>query len=157
MNPKTRQRALRCFLGALLQSDLSPREMHEIAEAMKSGELGSHLGEMILDIIQYSEVEPQKEIETPSMEFDVRSSIIKAALDTVVKRRLSKKQVLQLMAIVSPEAASAQMRINSTVRELIARFLKTASYADAMMFLNILEGEPTDAYLKGISNRNRTK
>jgi hypothetical protein len=152
MNPKTRQRAMRGFLASLLQSDLSKFEIKEIAEDLYYGSFGRELGELIRDSMDMwtdaDRYNPKSIQESPST---------KAIYDTIVRRRIPKRSVIQLMTLASPGLKSKQFSPNASVPELLEKFLSTATQGEIQSFSSILEGEPVDAYLKGISRRNREK
>jgi hypothetical protein len=150
MNPKIRQRAIRNFVAALLQSDLSLSEMHELSEDLIHGSLGRELGEFMLDAMINI---PDSPSQTSS--FSSPRSAQDLAYDLIMRRRLPKKSVLQLITLASPGIKPKHFPPNGTLRELIDKFFVYATSNEVEKFLNILEGEPADAYMKGIARRDR--
>lgn len=158
MNSKARQRALRSFLASLLQSDLSIREMTELADDLSYGSFGRELADFIRDAIHVTDSERHR---APRLRNSATEAsdypALKAALSTISRRKLSKRMIIQIMSLASPWVKPANIENTDTVRDIVEQYLIVASAAEASKFLNILEGEPADAYMKGIARRERSK
>lgn len=157
MNPNIRQRAKRNFLASLLQSNFSSREMLELAEELTFGNFAKELSDYIREWIHLSEIGEHRDAPGYNERPDTHASILSAALDTISRRRLSKKFVIQIMALASSWIKPSHFQTSGTAKEMIEKYLLTASPTEASKFLSILEGEPADAYLKGIVRRDRAK
>jgi hypothetical protein len=151
MNSRTRQRAFRALLGSLLQSELTISEIRNIAEECYLGSFGPDFGNFLrnaMDTLDDANNRPKTLDEEPPT---------KELLELVNRRRLSKKEVVQLMTLAAPKIKSNSFPPSFPMMELLERFVATATLGEIQSFLNILQGEPADAYLKGISRRNREK
>jgi hypothetical protein len=157
MSPKTRQRAMRSFLASLLQSDFNQHEMYELAEELTFGSFGKDLGDYLREWIRIDDLGRFKETGSYSNEPDISNSLLGTALEIIGRRKLSKKMVVQIMSLASSWVKPKNLENSGTVREIVERYMFTASQAEIAKFLNILGGEPADAYVKGISRRDRAK
>jgi hypothetical protein len=152
MNPKTRQRAMRNFLASLLQSELSIAEIEEIADDLYFGTLGKEVGDFLRNAMNTLSVASRDNLKSSREETPVKS-----IYETIVRRRLPKKAIVQLMTLAAPRIKPNQFSLNSTVPELLEKFMDVANPNEVKSLVSILEGEPADAYLKGIAGRNREK
>ena len=159
MSPKVRQRAMRSFLASVLQSDLNQHDMNELVDELTFGSFGRELGEFLREWIQISDLGRSKEFESygPSNEPSTSDSLLDTALDVIGRRKLSKRMVVQLMSLASPWVSPKSLENSGTVREVVEKYMFTASPSEINKFLNILRGEPADAYVKGISRKGRGK
>jgi hypothetical protein len=153
MDDKTRQRAIRTFLGSLLQSGLSTSEIQEIAEELYFGSFGRELGEFIrnaMDTIDDADRDKPKALPD-------EPSIKKKLNEVISRRRLAKKAVVQLMTLAAPKIRPNAYSATSSMSDLLEKFIATATPTEVSSFFSILQGEPADAYLKGIARRSREK
>lgn len=152
MNSKTRQRAMRSFLAALLQSDLTKSEMDEIADGFAYGSLGTDLAQFIREAMEQvvgpNRFEPELALPT-SAETMIH--------ETILRRKMPKKSVLQLMTLASPWMKPKDIPANLSTREAVERYVRLASPPEVSKLYSILQGEPADAYMKGIARRDRAK
>lgn len=158
MNPKIRRRALRNFAASLLLSEMNAAEMRQLADELSAGNLTLELGELIRDMAELAAIDNlKKEIEqnrNPSEQNIIsQNSRLRLALNAINRRRLSKKAIWEIMRSVSPEYDTEHISGDATVKQHVARYFATVSANDIARFLNLLEGDPIDAYLKGISKR----
>ncbi|MBR0838292.1 hypothetical protein JQ612_34270 [Bradyrhizobium manausense] len=152
MNPKTRQRAMRSFLASLLQSELSIAEIEEIADELYFGTFGKEVGDFMRNALNTLTVTDKDKLKSSREE-----TLVKSINETILRRRLPKKAILQLITLAAPRIKSTQFSLNSTVPELLEKFMDIANPSEVKSLVSILEGEPADAYLKGIAKRNREK
>jgi hypothetical protein len=160
MNRKIRQRALRSFLASLLQSELSSRDLRELASELAHGGMSQELSQLILEFVALSDSPSSKHAlgasglssstDAPSTTHEKK----KRAIEIINKRRLSKQMVRQLMQLASPHMDPNQFPPSDTNKQLLDRFFSQASDSDTSRLVSILEGEPADQYLKGISSRD---
>jgi hypothetical protein len=147
MNTKTRQRAMRSFMGALLQSNMTHEELQDLADELRHGSFGKALGELICEIAfnlqELDNYRSEKHSAEPELE---------QATAIIGRRRLSKKVVQQLMTLSSPWFKTDRLP-NVTMRELLNICFGAAPHNEVDKFLSILNGEPADAYLRGIAKR----
>ncbi len=152
MNPKARQRAMRSFLGALLQSELSIREMQELSDDLMYNSFGRELGAFIREAMTNV-----PNFLHSSADFNPPIPAQELAYDLITRRRMSKKAVQQLMSLASPGIKQRFLSSDGTLKDLIDEYFAMASSNESQKFLRILEGEPADAYMKGIARRDRGK
>jgi hypothetical protein len=157
MNTKTRQRAMRSFLAALLQSDLTIHVIRQLADDLNFGSFGRELAEYIQEVMHLGDFDSLKDVGKHSRESAIPVSAVNSAMDIISKRKLSKKVVAQLMGLASPWMKLSQIENSGSTKEIIEKYMLLATSADVSKFLSILEGEPADAYMKGIARRNRAK
>lgn len=151
MNSRVRQRAMRMFYASLLQSDLTSREIRDLADDLAYGSFGRELGEYLQNMnLIMADVDRSGKSDFPSSQ-----SKQGMAYDIVAKRKLTKKMVLQLMSLASPWIRAQQLSDTGSMKEMIEKYFVVAPQSEVSKFMNILEGEPADAYLKGISRRDR--
>jgi hypothetical protein len=148
---------MRGFLASLLQSDISQQEMYELADELSSGSFGRDLGDYLRNWIHIGEVGRDKEFDRYDEKLRGRDSMLAVAVETISRRRMSKKMVTQIMALASNWVKPSQLQASGTTKEMVEKYLLTAPLAEANKFLSILEGEPADAYMKGIARRDRAK
>jgi hypothetical protein len=161
MNSKIRRRALRNFGASLFLSEMSAAEMRQIADELSYGNLASELGELIRDMATLSTVDSSKgdfgrnknPFERTKNVSSPQDSRLRVALNVINRRRLSKKAIWELMRTASPEFDAEQISADATIKEHVSKYFETVSANDVARFLNLLEGETTDAYLSGISKR----
>jgi len=149
MNPKARNRAMRNFVASLLQSELTARELEDLADDLTQGPFAKELADFIREaMLNLSDISPAKKDPIPHQ----LSEAAAQAFDLITRRRLSKKFVTQVMMLTSPWVKEKNQG-DSTVRELLEKYFVVASQSEAKKFLNLLQGESADPYLKGISRR----
>jgi hypothetical protein len=162
MNLRIRRNALRRFAASLLLSEMSATDMRLLADELSHGNLGAELGEIIREIADSSVVDSsRKEIGRNKHQFErnrylsgSQNSQIRAALSAVNRRRLSKRALWELMRAASPGFDTEKMfSTDAAIKEHVSKYFETVSANDAARFINLLEGDSADAYLKGISKR----
>jgi hypothetical protein len=149
MDRKVRQRVMRSFIAALLQSELSLEELRELSFDVSSGAFGSDLSKLLDETI--FTLRGRGPYESKVAPETIEDSVIAI----IQKRRLSKKAVLDLMASTNSRKAFKEPALTGSMRELVERFLRTASNNEVTKFLNLLDAsETTEAYLRGIIRRD---
>jgi hypothetical protein len=119
--------------------------MRELADDLTFGSFGKELGKLVRDaMLNVIDIDRNSN-------FTKSSSTQINAHNLIARRRLSKSAVLQLMQLASPKLRLPQP--NGTMKDILASYFDIASSSDKDKFLSILEGEPADPYLKGISRR----
>lgn len=149
MNQKTCQRAMRSFLASLLQSDLTPTELRQLADELMVGSFGRELGEFIEDVMLSlgDDRRLRDDVGKPELGWE-------EAYEVILRRRLSKEAVLHLMAIASPQLNSQKIPSGKTLKRYLEWYAKIASSDEFSRFLSIIGGESVDPYLKGITHRD---
>jgi len=143
---------MRSFLASLLHSDLTSVELQDLADDLTYGSFGKELGDFIRDaMLNLGNVGPRQN-EAPYYE----PSPIRA-YDLVTRKKMPKKIVQQLMMLASPNIRPKELQATKTVKDLLDWYFDMAPPNEIGKFLSILEGEPADAYLKGISQRSRVR
>ena len=149
MDRRVRQRVMRSFIAALLQSELTLEELRELSLEVSSGMFGADLSKLLEETIfplrgsgsHESKVAPE--------------AIEEYVLAAIQKRRLSKKAVVDLIASTNSRKSFKELALSGSMRELVEKFLRTASSSDVGKFLNQLDtGGTTEAYLRGIIRRD---
>lgn len=143
---------MRSFLASLLQSELSIAEIEEIADELYFGTFGKEVGDFMRNALNTLTVTDKDKLKSSREE-----TLVKSINETILRRRLPKKAILQLITLAAPRIKSTQFSLNSTVPELLEKFMDIANPSEVKSLVSILEGEPADAYLKGIAKRNREK
>ena len=162
MNPRIRRRAFRNFVASLLLSEMTTAEMRQLADNLSYGNFGSELGELVRDMAQLLATDnSKKEIgrnkgqsERNKNLSSLQDSRIRVALNAINRRRLSKKAIWELMRTASPGFDTDAVSADATMKEHVSKYFESVSANDVARFLNLLEGETTDAYLRGISKRS---
>lgn len=156
MIPSTKERLRRVLLAAVLKSDLSLNEMQHLADEMSaSPDFVWEFSSLLRDVIdRLQKTGPRKQV---SQKPDA-SSVLEAAYHAIQRRRLSKKEVLETMAKVSP-GTEWRSRFALPMREILAYFFSVASPSEAAQFLERFDVNPDfqelrqDAYLRGIDRK----
>src|SRR5579862_4402606 len=150
MNSKIRRRAMRGFLASLLQSDLSEADILDLSYDLINGSFGGELGEFVRGAMLNLSTSVGSKSEPHSAEYPTPHTVY----NIIARRKLSKKAVQEMMTVASPWIRSSPNLPNGTMRELVDRYFAIASPPETARFLNVLQGESTDPYLKGISRRS---
>jgi hypothetical protein len=159
VNPRIRRRALRNFVASLLLSEMSVAEMRQLADDLSNGNLASELGERIRYAAELLAIDNLKRDlrrnkdhpepnEAPASPED---HLVQAALNAISRQRLTKKAIWELMRTASPGFDPGHISSDVTIKEHVSKYFESASDSDRARFLNLIKGETTDAYLKGIS------
>lgn len=152
MNNRLRQRTIKNFIASVLMSDLSEMEIDEIAKELMRGDLGREIGEILKEMVMIS-----------AKSFDLNQHINRSdpsvhayeAYEIAKRRRLSKKALSNLMVTASPHLPKRFYASEMPLKDFLERYFEIVPVSEAAFFLNILNGEPSDPYLKGIVSRNR--
>lgn len=156
MRPGNKERLRRVLLAAVLKSDLSLNEMQDLADEMSaSPDFVWEFSSLLRDIIdRLRTTGPRKQ----SSQKPDASTVLEAAYRAIQRRRLSKKEVLETMAKVSP-GTEWRSRFTLPVREILAYFFSVASPSELARFLERFDVNPDfqdlrqDAYLRGIDRK----
>src|SRR5258708_22354897 len=152
MNDRLRQRTIRFFIASILMSDLSEAEINVIAKELTRGMLGKDIGEILREMVLVS-----------AKSFDLDQHIKSSAPSTQAyeayeiakRRRLSKKVLANYMAAASPHLPRKFFVSEAPLKDFLENYFEIAPSSEAAFFLNILKGELSDPYLRGIVGRNR--
>ena len=147
---RTRERAVRILLSALLDSDLTTTELSEIAQELsESPTLSWDLGALLRDVLSKLDIPPTKKPVSR-----IRDTLDTVAYSMVSRRRLSKQTVLELMSTAKGKQQTELGNPNQTMRELLKEFLSTASTKERRKFMEMVENSgKEDPYLQGITRR----
>ncbi|PWB95317.1 hypothetical protein [Methylosinus sporium] len=151
MDRKARQRILRSFLASLIQSELSVDDLRALAIELDSGAFGHELSQIILDTIRGISTFDGGRAATGSP----AGSGLDDALIAVKAKKMSKKMVMELMKVASPLLRESMIApaMQKSLALGLKRFFEVANAEDCRIFMDILAGKSSDAYLKGINNR----
>ncbi len=153
MKSRNRERALRTLLTAFLKSELTVREIRDLSREMESPSFLGEFRVLLQGVVEKLESRPAKQSaprEIPLAFRDIQSSLYEA----IQRRRISKKELLELMEKVYPEITRKGWSKDVPVRELVREFVTAVPLDKANDFLSLLDprgGE--DAYLQGIIRR----
>lgn len=149
MRSKTRARVMRLFLASLLESNLSVRELDEVAQGLTEQSFSWEFGELLQEITIHL-----KELESTKKQLNRSDNLQAFTYDIVQRRKIPKAALIELVKDVYPDIGSTMRLTNFTVREIIREFLSLASPKKAEKLIDILnEGIERDEYLKGIMRR----
>ncbi len=149
-----KKRAIRLFVAALLESELSVDEMREllreIAEAPGFADTVANMISYVIDHLPSGTPRKQPPNERENM------SIGNLLYSAIQRRRLSKPELLRIMESISSEGETIkEARRNATVHQLISEFISRTSERDAERLLKVIDPVGSDdAYLRGITRRN---
>jgi len=152
MRTRTRQRALRILLSALLDSDLSSTDLREIAENIKYSDFTSefsYLLEMMTDHFRrYDEI---KKLNVAS------NGNSDDAFELAQRRKITKTSILKMMEQASDGQSKNFIDKGMTMRQIFEMYFSNSSEADVERFLSLIDGSgSSDPYLSGIINRQRS-
>src|SRR6266850_4285005 len=101
MKTKTRIHAVRRIVSSVLDSDLTPEELHEIANAfIHGGDLSAQIGLLIQETVGDGDVD-SKVPEVKADEFGrTGDTFIDSALAWIKRRRLSKARIIEMMGAI---------------------------------------------------------
>jgi hypothetical protein len=147
---RTRARAIRILLSALLDSQLTVTELGEIAhELSKSSELSSDIAELLRDVLSKLDIPGAKKLVSGE-----RETLDALAYSWISRRRLSKQAVLELMSTAKGKQQRDLGNPSQSMKELLKDFFSTGSMNDIRKFMEMLEQSgKEDPYLQGISRR----
>jgi hypothetical protein len=148
MNQKARRRAMRIFLAALLQSEMTADELNELSDELARGNLSQELAEFIREAAR-----TLFEGRSSGNDFEQALPNVLEAFQLISRRKLSKKFVLDIMMLASPWLRHQKVQTDGTMRDLLERYFALAPLTDVRKFVRTLQGETSDQYLKGISRR----
>jgi hypothetical protein len=155
MNRNLRKRVFRNFVASLLLSDISHVEMRELASELDNGDLALELSELVRNMSDLMASEANSSKKEPTRKGQSADPRIRTVMNAILRRRLTKKVVWELMRAASPNFSPDYFSPNATLKEQVSGYLTMASNNDAAKFLTLIEGRETaDPYLKGISNRS---
>lgn len=148
MRHKTRERVMRIFLASLLESDLSTRELKEVAIGLSEQRFSWEFGKILHDtILHLSDLEVDKQLPDHRDEFD------KIAYEIVQRRKITKKMLIDFIGFVSKDLGRI-VPFDPPMREILKEFFSLASREEANNLMEMLQGgRNADAYLKGIMQR----
>lgn len=151
MQPRTRQNVVRILLGRLLDSDLSVSELRNVADVLTTEALMRDLSLALSETLSFID-EPNfsKQVNRRDIDEDTAYMLIQ-------RRRLSKNEVLELIASVSPNRTNKEPAYKNgklPIRTIVRDFFRSASVDTVRMFMDRLQNQDSaDPYLKGIIRR----
>jgi len=149
---KARDQFMRIFVGALVSSSLSRKEIESgLREIASSPSFTFELRATVLDALdrlerRYLPIESQEAV---SLGMEYGDLLLRA----IEVRRLSKEQVIRAMRAVNPRfPVTGKGKLGT--RSLIAAFTRSSSANEQQQLLNLLASESDeDSYLRGILNK----
>lgn len=147
-----KQRVQRLFLGALLTSGLSTRELLEMSRQLADDPTFlrdfSFLLQDVLHVLSPTSMAKKGQFDSYIHAFEAPER----AYEIIKKRRLSKLRVLSIMQTVTPNIEEISPELS--MRQIVEKFFSQASVQATEHFLALL-GAPTkeDPYLRGITKR----
>jgi hypothetical protein len=160
MTLKLRQRAIRNFIASLLMSDMTAVEIRQLAKELRQGSFGEELGRLVHELAELTDFSSRENMrpdklrreENASRKLDSRRDI---ALETIYRRRMTKRMVSELMKLASPRLDVNNFASGgASLKEQVDRYLDTVPDKEIDRFLTLLGGGEIDPYLKGISQRD---
>ena len=150
MRLKTRERAIRIILASLLESDLSTRELKELADSLSQHSLSWDLSDLLRDTLSHL-----TKFEEANKLPDRLNELEDLAYSIVQRRRLSKKVILNHMKNAASTPVDQMIQPKLSVRDMLHEFFLSAPLNEIDKFLELLQGsKKTDAYLKCIIQRD---
>jgi hypothetical protein len=150
MRLKTRERAARIVLASLLGSDLTIRELKELADGLSEHSFSWELSDLLRDTLRHL-----TDFEEVSKSRDHPDELEELAYTIVQRRRLPKRMIIEYMRDAASIPTKQMIEPNLPIREMLRAFFRTASLSDIDKFMDMIQGNKrTDAYLKGIIRRN---
>jgi hypothetical protein len=142
----TRQKALRIMLGALVDSELSPLDLKEIASELEFGDLTGQLArtlDQVAGALEYGSG-------TTSRKLDI-ADLYRLAQQS----RLPKTRILNAISQIGGPRLAESIGSRATLRDILERFASQATTKEIQQ-LRLLFERPagSDAYLAGILNRH---
>jgi hypothetical protein len=152
MRARVREKIARAVVSALIGSELTARELREATDELcRYPFLNPKDAERLLDLIDGLIVDaPQK-----AFGDEVGRSTQEIALHHIERRRLSKREVLDLMEKSFGKPIGELVSTDLTRNEMISRFFGIATSSSIQRFLALIA--PTskdDPYLQGIMKRS---
>lgn len=151
----TRKKFVRAFVSSVLSSELTENEVMEIVnEFPYDPELTQDIRRglsTVLELIYSTGIHKNESIPLPFGEsFDAAYSIIK-------KRRLSKREILELIGLAVGNKGLKVFSENDSVKEILETFYSTASMREQNIFIELLNHGVVkdDAFLKGMLRKHQ--
>jgi hypothetical protein len=133
-------------MGAILQSNLSDRDLVFLSNELRRGQLPDELAYMIEQVANH--------FYDRSISSDSNSNV-KLAENVIKQKRMPKQAILSIINSIDDESDMFLSK-NLTVRDILANFFERASPKKADQLLEILHSSgASDPYLKGISETRR--
>lgn len=153
MRVQPRERMIRLFLGALLGSDLSERDLESAMSEICTD--ASFLLDLRLALTQsLRRLGDQRALSDSVNEGPVSLSIEDRIVDAIQRRRMSRATARDLMLAAVPDFRKVRVSNKMSLRAIIKEFLSTASANDARRLLQSIDSLGSeDPYLKGIVTR----
>lgn len=161
MKRKQHDYLVRNFLISLLQSNLSDRDLSELAADLQfNSDFQKSIGILLEDTLRnfrYSSSFKEPVVKYPKDKiFDPPDSIIDLIQKLASQKKMSKDRMLNRMRKVDPKLSVIESVRHGTLRDLISYFVETHSSASAKELLNSIgasSADEGDAYLTGITQR----
>lgn len=153
MHSISRERAMRLLLAALINSSMSADQLRQLAEEIR---LSDKFASDFANLLQYV----AEQVRTPSNQKNQKQSgqidreSLNMALVSIKRRRLSKKEIIDIITSVAPDFKEQGKKEDVKTRDIVAKFLAIASAEQRTHFLDLIsrkgEGPSDDPYLRGI-------
>lgn len=157
MKQSTRERVIRAIVAGLMNSDLTTRELREATDELArnpsfSFDLTMSLNEFLerLSNNVYSKRIPSR-LGGRSSKSGPESMELNFLHNLIQRRRLSKKEIFEIMGSISPNFKFSGP-YTASVREILEEFFHIATRDEFTRFMQKLQGtsETDDPYLRGI-------
>jgi hypothetical protein len=152
MRSKTRDKVKRTLVAALLSSGLSESELQQFGDELASSNGSEFLfefGNLLRTVIHQLRDQDQKPIMQPVK----GKNLEELAYQTIQRRRLSKREVLQVIGEVIGSDKSHGPDSDHSLRDILRDFFIHASVDQAQKLLSRLQPPDSDAFLHGIMGR----
>lgn len=147
-----RERALRTLLAAFLRSDLTTREIKALLHELHGPDFTFVFRDLLEEVL-----ERVSSNRTPKMQGrrdNIRPDRAETAYYTIQRKRMGKRDVLELMNMSAPQVKVDSTWFDLPVREILLRFFAAADEQSATRFLQALAGPvKDDPYLRGIMKK----
>jgi hypothetical protein len=150
MTRNMRERVLRNFLAAVLQSNLTEDEIRSIGEEFAAG--GPLVNQVAQALVRYADASITTSIRSaPKVGFSKQEGFPLAA-DLVTHSGLTKNELFRVLQTLSPASMKKNSKLaGSPVRTLLKHFFANAAPQEIDKLMELLmEQGGQDPYLKGI-------
>lgn len=157
MKQQTRERALRAMTAALLSSDLTPREIREVARSFKTDpSLGEQLAQLVDTIVANFHISPHDPKRSPPKQAEAATFDVRRFLNAIANPTLPKEDLLRRLQSYA-QNPDWSPNSNWSPRKILSEFMKVAPASSRWPALLALEAGPveSDPYVDLIMKRRK--
>lgn len=154
----TQARLLQCFIKAIAEAEMSPREMRTAAKMLRSGDLLERAAK-IVDLMAWPD-STSGASERDLGPRDARrgnqallNTEVDLAMQLLKRRRVVKEELGSILRQIDSRAVPENMD-EVSIRDALRQFRSSVSEDDWHLFINIISGDSeVDPFLRGILDR----